>query len=535
MGFFKDLAKSCKSAVIEGSRQGLVNGLINSNKRTSTALPDAMQTLEEIKSSQYIANGLNFMSNLQTSRASENISSPTKINYNALGDGLRKEYPYETKDKDIILNLNSDKLGFKFPDWSYADWINERSIWQRGLTSIGGEPGWFYFKIFFDFDTQYGLLGGLLNNIDIMHTTTSAAKFLHISKELYSSEKLSHRLTALYKFANTLSYIQSNAPWFFKSIKGLDKASTDYTEDFSKEKSIEIVCGYEGIDLRLNTLLDLYKYVCYDDINCKEILPDNLRKFDMTVVVFNTPLKKLQTSMSSISAGTFKYKNISGIEGYDNVMTYKMFTFKNCEISKENLGLMMPGDISNETPFQLGNSNIKIIYDRVYTHTSNEFMQFVFGSNGIYYNNSSFDNEIKSNYVVKSTISRNKQELRYKALRAALTKFSFTPSNKDAYKELIDASEEITNHIIHKRNAIGTDIGTNVLLKLLKSSYSSNTILGSLYGDVGPQSDYFKDKLKRLKNKDKYSPSYQTKSMLSTQGANNFNFKEYLLNKSLGK
>lgn len=532
MGFFKDLCNTAKSAFEEGARQGLVSGLINSNKN-STALPDAMQTLNEIKSMQYSSNGLNLMGNLKVSHPSGSISSPAKINYNALGDGLRKEYPYETKDKNIILNLNSDKLDFKFPDWSYADWINERSIWQRGLTSIGGEPGWFYFKIFFDFDTQYGLFGGLLNNVDIMHSTTSASKFLHISKELYAGEKLQHRLTALYKFANTLSYIQSSAPWFFKSIKGLDKASTDYTTDFSKEKYIEIGCGYEGIDLRLNTLLDLYKYVCYDDINCKEILPDNLRKFDMTVVVFNTPLKKLQTSMLSISAGSFDYKNISGINGYDNVMTYKMFTFKNCEISKESLGLMMPGDMNNETPFQLGNSSIKIVYDRVYTHTSNEFMEFVLGSNGFYYNNN--NDASKFNLVVESTITKNKQALRYKALRRALTNFSFTPSNKDAYKELIDASEEITNHIIHKRNAIGTDIGTNVLLKLLKSSYNSNTILGSLYGDVGPQTDYFKDKLKKLKNKNKYSPSSQTKSMLSTQEANNFNFKDYLRNKSLGK
>lgn len=534
MGFFKDLAKSCKSAVIEGSRQGLVNGLINANKKTGI-LPDAMTSLSDVSNNSNL--GFNFMANMEAYKSTPMfLESPSEINKDSLGGNLREDYDTLTKDERLVINPLSQNLSFKFPDWTYADWINERGIWQRGLTSIGGEPGWFYFKIFFDFNTQHGLLGGLLNNSEVTQSVNSASKFLYLSKELYKGEKLNDRLTALYKFGSILSYIQSNASWFFKSIKGLDKASTDYTTDFTKERYIEIGCGYEGIDLRLNTLLDLYKYVCFDDINCKEILPDNLRKFDMTIIVFNTPLKKLQTSMMSKSAGSFNYKQISGLNSsYDNVMSYKMFTFKNCEISKENIGMMMPGEMSNESPFQLGNSSIKIIYDRVYTHTSNEFLEFVFGSDGFYYNRFTNHNIKKSHLVISNEIYRNKQELRYKALRNALTNFSFNPSNKNAYKELIDASEEITNHIIHKPVPIGSELGTNMLLKLLKSSYSSNAKLGSLYGDIGPNSSYFKDKLKKLKNSKEYKPSSSTQALRSIQSAENFNFKEYLRNKSLGK
>lgn len=534
MGFFKDLAKSCTAAVVEGARQGVVGGLINAITKDSV-IPAEIDTL--VNTSNRYAFGFNFMANTQNSNSiPQFLELPDKINADPLGGNLRVGYDTLTGNDYIVVDRLSQKLSFKFPDWTYGDWINERSIWQRGLTSIGGEPGWFYFKIFFDFDTQHGLLGGLLNNSDIRDSVNTASKFLFLSKDLYKGEKLDHRLTALYKFGSILSYIQTNASWFFKSIKGLDRASTDYTTEFGKEKYIEIGCGYEGIDLRLNTLLDLYKYVCYDDINCKEILPDNLRKFDMTVVVFNTPLKKLQTSMTSRSAGDFKYKQISTVDSrYDNVMSYKMFTFKNCEISKENIGIMMPGEMSNESPFQLGNSSIKIIYDRVYTHTSNEFLEFVFGSNGFYHNRFINHNVEKSHLVISNEIMSNKQDLRYKALRNALNNFSFNPSNVTSYKELIDASEQITNHIVHKRVPIGSAIGTNLLLRSLKSSYSSNTRLGSLYGDIGPNSSYFKDKLKKLKNNKKYKPSMTTVAMKNIQGAENFNFKEYLKNKSLGK
>ena len=41
------------------------------------------------------------------------------------------------------------------------------------------------------------------------------------------------RARALSKFVKTLSYINCNAPWFFKSVKGLDKAGNPVIGEFS--------------------------------------------------------------------------------------------------------------------------------------------------------------------------------------------------------------------------------------------------------------------------------------------------------------
>ena len=104
-------------------------------------------------------------------------------------------------------DTNSDIQFLKLPDWNYADFINERAIWQKGLSSIFDEPAWFYFKIFFDFDTNHGLFGGLLNSAFLHGASNSAAKYLYSVKDLHKNIKAKDRVNALYKMASILSYI----------------------------------------------------------------------------------------------------------------------------------------------------------------------------------------------------------------------------------------------------------------------------------------------------------------------------------------
>lgn len=86
--------------------------------------------------------------------------------------------------------------------------------------------------------------------------------------------------------------------------------------------------------------------------------------------------------------------------GFDNMMSFKMYTFFNCEIDTETLGEYYVDGVSNETPFQLGKNGLKIKYDRVYEHRMNEWNEMFFGSDGFYYNN---DFDMNSN--INSNIS----------------------------------------------------------------------------------------------------------------------------------
>ena len=348
------------------------------------------------------------------------------------------------------------KLGFSFPDWTYGDWLNERNIWQRGLYTFGGEPNWFYFKVFFKFNTQHGLLGGLLNDTDVMQSTNSAGKYLKLANNTYGNSKLLERLIALKKFASILSRIQTHTPWFFKSVKGLDKAS--YTGvDLGKEKSIELTTLADSVDLRLTTLFELYKFACFDDINNRELIPENLRKFEMCVLIYSTPISFLhdslyyngkQSTFKSVINNGAAENNLDVTATFKNTLSYKMYTFKNCEFSLPEISSLMPNDVNNESPFKIAEgSTLKIIYDKCYVHTSNELMGMMFGSDGFYYNQYKAINE-ESQISIGKIENEIELNLRFEALKNALyDKINSRNLNSGQNKLLFTAGNELSNSI----------------------------------------------------------------------------------------
>ena len=369
---------------------------------------------------------------------SNNLISKYEIGIGSIISHIKKDL--HNADDD-----NNGKLSFNIANWGVKDFINERNYWIKGTNlTHGNEPGWFYFKVFFNFKTAYGLFGGVFrDDTDIIRPVNSAIQYLmsldkhNLTSHLYKSLKLKHRINALSKFSSMLFDTTVKTPWMIKGISNLNQVMNIYTNDFSNEKSFDILFNTETTDFRLGTLIDLYKYACYDDINCKEILPENLRKFDMTIVFFHIPLKYIHTGVSMLkydkTAETFglidnaaqtvtkmfgnnkyvnkgvnvvqgiadvakvytsnsilfNYKSLNGLnqDDFSHRMSFRMYTFHDCEINTESFGKYVDGvDIKNETPFQFGNTALKINYSRVYYHNMNEWNDFMFGSDGFYYN-----------------------------------------------------------------------------------------------------------------------------------------------------
>ena len=368
-----------------------------------------------------------------------------------------------TKAKD---HETSDLI-FSLPRYGVEEYINDRTIWQKQLYTIGGEQGWFYFKIFFNFNSNYGLLGGLLSeNNKPIYAKQSAIAFLAGIEKRYKQEQIPHRMLALYKFGSTLKAIQSETPWLIKGINGLDQINGANIADFGKLKSVDLVMNTETTDMRIGTMLDLYKYACYDSINCKEIIPANLRKFEMTVLCFHVPIKGYQTKIYSEATstivttettktkkdGTVKTKtsksrgdaipakttfmsNTNQSKDLSNMMSFKMFSFKNCEFSTETLDGSIGGSLSNETAFNLGGQNIKITYERVFEHRMNEFGEFFMGDNGFLYNEVApiafigtgdlYENA-KNKFRINEQEGQNQQHKRYEYLSNKRTLYEFT-------------------------------------------------------------------------------------------------------------
>lgn len=419
-----------------------------------------------------------------------------------LDDNNKVDLNYQGIEEDLaakqikIEPLEVDEnLDFILPQYGVQDFINERALWQKGTYNLLGEPGWFYFKIFFKFNDFKGLFGGILDN---KLPKTSALRYLAGIRDHYRNDKIYDRMLALARFTFTLSYINSQSPWFFSGLSGVNMLNAVEMSEFTKEKNIDIICNNDAIDMRLNTLLDMYRKACYDEINQKEIIPENLRKFDMSIVFMNIPIRYLQTAIilsgknnalshftndkninkaidkinnvTSFLTGntditTFDYKTIqgggSGGASPVNRLSFQMYTLRNCEINLETFKNYLPSSASNTEFFKLGGGAIKINYDRCFKHTFNEWNQMMYGTDSFIYDQS--DNYINPNNLtslidhsrysdINLVNAVNDQNRRINGIKNSIYN-SFFNKDATAYKSLIDFSETIIkDSMINSKN-----------------------------------------------------------------------------------
>lgn len=358
---------------------------------------------------------------------------PLKANKIVLSDD--NQFEYDGSGRIASRDANTDQTLFDVPAWGYKDFINERVSFQKGLDSIATQPAWLYFKLFFKFDSSYGLLGGIMKSSDGSKFAANNTAIQYLTRNYgKSNDNMGARRKSLVKFVRSLSYISSYAPWFFKSVKDVNNALNMNLDNLTAEKSIEIECSEEATDLRLLTLMDFYKYAAYDAINQKEILPENLRKFDLDIVVFQSPIRYLQTSTRDLKGRTTVYKNLNAANMTDR-MSFKLFSFQGCEIDYSTLNTMLPQTFSNQAPFQ-SSPTFKIKYDRVYQHNQNEFAKVLFGDSGFLWS----QNEATAPETINAE-SDDHENKRHKMMQYAIdNKYYYNPASQ-TYKTLVDASE----------------------------------------------------------------------------------------------
>lgn len=193
----------------------------------------------------------------------------------------------------------------------------------------------------------------------------------------------------------------------------------------------------------------------------KEVVPQNLRQFEMIVVLFHTPLRWYHTGMDTMRRGTFQYKGLAN-DKMDDRMSYKMYTFKGCEFVLESLGNVYPSEMSNDSAFSLGKAKVQISYKRCYQHTFNEWARFMIGDDGVYWEDSGGTSQ------------------RLQAIVDAKKNPYYWNPGADVFKPLVDASEAKINWAM--RQAL------------------PDVMFGNLYNDyTNPRGDYAKMKLKDLK------------------------------------
>lgn len=125
------------------------------------------------------------------------------------------------------------------------------------------------------------LLSDLQNETDQVNPE-SAIKYLYNVGE-------PERAMMLKKFNISLKTISEKTPWFFQSVNGFD---TLYKHGYESERgdrgpqeALLTINTLDSIDFRITALKDLYRKVAYDRKFRRWVLPVNMRKFRMSVLV----------------------------------------------------------------------------------------------------------------------------------------------------------------------------------------------------------------------------------------------------------
>lgn len=271
--------------------------------------------------------------------------------------------------------------------YSYGDLIYDRNrfrISDRVGINRFDTPNALFYKLVFYFSDESGLLGldGIngfnddvtkgLEGIDVKkdRIKNTAYNFLLLNDELERAEMLKN-------FLILLSEINTNSPWYFQEISGIDSAlerkifSEGELKIEDKPGQFTIKCLNDAYDDRIGTLLDLYRASCFSYQNKKEIVPRNLRKFNMGILLFSAPIRG-KGGKSGDPNNRIKIPSLGDNDLY--IPSTKLIEFRNCEFdynsSKTPFGTLN----TSEAPFS-PEYTITINFDDCYESRYNEIMQ----------------------------------------------------------------------------------------------------------------------------------------------------------------
>ena len=260
---------------------------------------------------------------------------------------------------------------------SYSTFLQDMLNFQKAGTRGGSDfnytdtPSHSYFKLLFYFhnnDTNE-TAGGLLAPT---WQVATGNYYMYNSAWAYLMQNGEHeRAEKLEQFITLLSDINSESPWYFSEVSGVDEAlnralvtSNEFKLDESRKK-ISIKCLPDAVDQRIGTLLSLYRDVTWSWIMKREIIPANLRKFDMAIYIWESPMYSLTTD-AKLNEDSSEFSS-----------SYRMIEFHNCEIDYNSIKSGL-GTLTNKEGTQ-HEYTIDIMFDDCYERNYNAFMMRTIG------------------------------------------------------------------------------------------------------------------------------------------------------------
>lgn len=387
-----------------------------------------------------------------------------------------------------------------------TDFSNFRKVRKSGdFLEMYQDPTVLGFKLFFyniadnttgeaDGLRDFSQPASLNNSVGLFGNENNTSSALYYLKQMGDTA----RYNMLKDFKLLLSRINTEFPWYFQSIDGLNEA---WNRDFTKAafmKEITINC-LESVDLRITALMDLYRKIAFDWNNRRAILPDNLRKFDMTIKVFDR--RSFLADPGKYSNQNQQTSDVANINreflGEDYSVTNQVsFNLGHCEFIPDGSGEMFSSISNNSTEFS--QQVMKINYEVI--DEDNIYRSLVsLGNNSHYYVRDYLKKELdflnnydaqywrglESSVVPFSDLNRGTYEVpesrageKNKVLGNQFGKLPTTPEER---RELTQA---LSDKAKQELGSLVEDIGQNISAEAANvvSNRLNSLFLGNVYG-----------------------------------------------------
>ena len=146
---------------------------------------------------------------------------------------------------------------------------------MRSYMSKFSDPLNLNFKLMVDYDKPSGLFADEFKHKD------SALAYL---KRIGENE----RYNMLLKWISVFKIFIKGFDFLIQEVEGIDEIINHKTGDMYTDDAKITINIRETSDMLCQSLLTTWRHIWFDDIRCVEVIPSNLRKFDLNILIFNS-------------------------------------------------------------------------------------------------------------------------------------------------------------------------------------------------------------------------------------------------------
>ena len=302
--------------------------------------------------------------------------------------------------------------------------------------------------------------------------------------------KDSEKAESLANFKKILQRINSELPWFWQSVSGIDTTRQygNMEEPWwgADKPAIEISC-LETVELTVSGMIDLYKKAAYDFNRWVEVIPKNLRRFRMWVWV--SEVRDFSTSSASKAFSALQEAGGNNVVSNDNsVKSAKPFfqiELKYCTWDIDSTSNIF-ADLSR-SPSEVAAPTIKIFYEDVSYNAE-------YGNNSLPNANRTLGEMLgdiakeKLDRIASGAIDRVSESLQARALLGNVHGINLASTIQDAFTAgSVNGIANILNGV--NTTSSGDNGGGNLGEVHDKVPQKNESPRGNVYGNVAQDSE----------------------------------------------